>query len=310
MHTNSLVVFRMFLTKNEDGTLDASQITSRECYLAWLSYQDKLECEKQARKFQRALSNHLCGVDGRTPFDRLEEDAILLVLKRKLRWPCFPDLNIGRNGFRSQGFHEKHRNSPNTPVSTTGGGGAKRARKIVEEEEEEGDHGRMNQFENGIRHLIASFPTFNLDAWSAMMSFARFTVFAKIPISKYDAYPSAYPQELCDKVTKEEAPPGSFVAVSDIAAKECGNIVLAQNSVSLESWGVMTGGLAKIVPFPVADLIRVTMAVGKAFNAPGVKQHIPSLRINCLNRPQLPYDTFIYVDPASYLVVVHGTLVE
>lgn len=309
MHTNSLVVFRMFLTKKEDGTLDASRITSRECYLAWLSYQDKLECEKQARKFQRALSNHLCGVDGRTPFERSEEDAILVVLKRKLRWPCFPDLNIGRNGFRSQGFHEKHRNVPGTPVLTATTTATPTATTATTEDVDE-DSGRMSQFENGMHHLIASFPTFNLDAWASMMSFARFTVFAKIPISKYNAYPAAYPQELCDRVSREEAPPGSFVSVSDIAAKECSDIVLAQNAVSLEYSGVMTGGLARTVPFPVADLVRVTMAVGKAFNAPGVKQHIPSLRIHCLNRPTLPYNSFIYVDPESYLVVVHGTLAE
>jgi hypothetical protein len=103
----SLSVFRSFLTPMPDGTIQADRIISLDCYNAWLTSQGFTQRDKTtASKFRRALSNHVTGVDGRQPFEQLEEAAILHVLRQRLPWPCFfPDI-IG-TPFRSFGYSEK-----------------------------------------------------------------------------------------------------------------------------------------------------------------------------------------------------------
>ena len=67
----SLRVFRKFITKqtlpNGESELDASQVVSRECFELWLkTRKTPPPCPEKA--FQRALSAHIGGVDGRSPF--------------------------------------------------------------------------------------------------------------------------------------------------------------------------------------------------------------------------------------------------
>jgi hypothetical protein len=71
------------------------------------SRKSKPSCPEKA--FQRALSGHITGVDGRVPFDQEEEEAILRAVRRKARWECFRhcDIKFGESGFRTKGFHEK-----------------------------------------------------------------------------------------------------------------------------------------------------------------------------------------------------------
>jgi hypothetical protein len=104
----SLQLFKAQIVVRRNGHLDASKIHSRACYEQWLINRHMSDTELELRKFQRALSNHLAGVDGRSPFLEEEERAILVVLREKKKWPCVPDpLAIGALGFRSQGYHEK-----------------------------------------------------------------------------------------------------------------------------------------------------------------------------------------------------------
>ncbi|KAH9254881.1 hypothetical protein BASA81_007131 [Batrachochytrium salamandrivorans] len=111
--STSLQVFRAYLRVMPDGTIDASQIHSKDCYYKWLESRGTRNQESEARKFQRSLSNHLGGVDGRSPFDLEEEVAILRVLRKKGNWPCFSsDTRIGSMGYRSRGFHEKQKDTP------------------------------------------------------------------------------------------------------------------------------------------------------------------------------------------------------
>jgi hypothetical protein len=104
----SINVFRKFLKRLPDGSVDANEITSTNCYHAWLLARKGVP-ENPQKAFQRALSGHLTGIDGRVPFDEDEEKAILKIVRRKCRWECFQDSNIrfGESGFRSKGFHEK-----------------------------------------------------------------------------------------------------------------------------------------------------------------------------------------------------------
>jgi hypothetical protein len=105
-------IFREHIVHHPDGTVDATNVISRQCFLSWMnSHQDRdtlVESKLLAKRFQRVLSNHLAGVDGRVPFEEAHEKAILRLLRRKVRWPCFSEgIDVGRTGFRSEGYHEK-----------------------------------------------------------------------------------------------------------------------------------------------------------------------------------------------------------
>ena len=104
----SINIFRQFLKRLPDGTLDASMIVSPECYQTWLGVRKTLPQGPEVA-FKRALCGHLTSVDGRVPFNQDEEKAILKVLRKKQRWECFKDteFRFGESGFRAKGFHEK-----------------------------------------------------------------------------------------------------------------------------------------------------------------------------------------------------------
>jgi len=104
----SIRVFRQFISRGPDGKLEASRITSIDCYSAWLQTR-KILAGSPERAFRRALSAHITGVDGRTPFNQDEEEAVLRVVRQRERWECFMNspYKFGEMGFRTKGFHEK-----------------------------------------------------------------------------------------------------------------------------------------------------------------------------------------------------------
>lgn len=112
----SLKIFRDFLRRRQDGSIDASLIASKECLETWIkSRQGKLN-GPPLKMFRRALSGHLTGVDGRSPFLKEEEEAILIVARNKQMWLGLqgeeekPDLTKKQGyilGFRAKGFHER-----------------------------------------------------------------------------------------------------------------------------------------------------------------------------------------------------------
>jgi len=106
----SLKIFRSFLNRNPDGSIDASGVVSKECFNAWVDSRKKDTRDIQ-KAFRKSLSGHITSLDGRTPFTAEEEVAVLQIVRRKVQWPCFEGTNIicGRKGFRSQGFHERIR---------------------------------------------------------------------------------------------------------------------------------------------------------------------------------------------------------
>jgi len=65
------------------------------------------------RTFQRILTSHVTGSDGRRPFEPEEEEAILKVIRKKHQRPAFQSttLTIGCKGFRSKGYHERNQKS-------------------------------------------------------------------------------------------------------------------------------------------------------------------------------------------------------
>lgn len=117
----SLKVFRKFLVYNPDGTIDASKIHSRDCYEMWLASRKTDFLVDPEKNFQRTLSSHLTAVDGRTPFEPTEEAAILEVIRKKERWPCFANSTVryGYAGYRAKGFHEKKQDTPAESEATS-----------------------------------------------------------------------------------------------------------------------------------------------------------------------------------------------
>lgn len=118
-HVPSLYIFRQFLSRNADGTIDASQVHSKECYEMWLQRKNKTATSEEAKYFHRTLSSHVGAFDGRSGFTVEEEAAILIVLRQKCVWPCFQGTNLthGARGFRALGMHEKAaKNLTTTPV--------------------------------------------------------------------------------------------------------------------------------------------------------------------------------------------------
>ena len=150
----SIRVFRSYIKKYPDGTLDASGIISAECYRAWLSTR-KQNTQFKEKAFQRALTGHLTGVDGRSPFLADEEQAILKVLRKRQRWPCFENstTRYGEGGFRTEGFHERaalrgtklepeeEESTIKTPRKKRSKGSPNQKRKKRKSDEEEEDDG-------------------------------------------------------------------------------------------------------------------------------------------------------------------------
>ena len=85
----SLNVFRRFIICyfSSDGTkhLDARQVLSKECYQYWLNTRVGATNDPE-RTFQRSLTAHLTGSDGRQPFHQQEEEAILKIIRVKRVW--------------------------------------------------------------------------------------------------------------------------------------------------------------------------------------------------------------------------------
>lgn len=107
--TSSLQVFRRFFKILPNGDLDASEVISLDCYNAWLESRTTRMSATPEKAFHRAVSAHISGTDGRSPFTPQEEAALLKVVRRKERWPCFLNSKVkrGEMGFRAQGIHER-----------------------------------------------------------------------------------------------------------------------------------------------------------------------------------------------------------
>ncbi|KAH9256377.1 hypothetical protein BASA81_005634 [Batrachochytrium salamandrivorans] len=109
-HASSMGVFLEFLHPVLDANgdlerVDASQIVSKACFDRWLLAR-KIVPTKPEKSFQRTLSAHLTGLDGRSPFEPMQEAAILEVLRKPQRWPCFEHESVK---FGAKGYHEKKR---------------------------------------------------------------------------------------------------------------------------------------------------------------------------------------------------------
>ncbi|KAH9261710.1 hypothetical protein BASA81_000366 [Batrachochytrium salamandrivorans] len=89
----------------ENGPYDASQIISKKCFEKWQKSRTTMP-KSAEHSFQRTISAHVTGLDGRKPFPKPVEAAVLRVIRKRGKWPCFGNGHV-RQGFRAKGFHEK-----------------------------------------------------------------------------------------------------------------------------------------------------------------------------------------------------------
>ena len=99
----SFEVFMSFV----DASGGADAVLSKDCYDMWVNSRNNPPKEPE-ESFRRALTAHLCGLDGRRPFPREVEANILKIIRQKKVWQCFAltGCPIGIKGFRNLGYHE------------------------------------------------------------------------------------------------------------------------------------------------------------------------------------------------------------
>lgn len=110
----SLEVFLRFVKEREDNSIDASGVLSPGCFDEWVRTRKSMLKAPQ-ESFRRTLTAHVTGLDGRKPFPPKVEQALLIELRQQRIWPCFKGVivkgrrsNIGMQGFRTLGWHERH----------------------------------------------------------------------------------------------------------------------------------------------------------------------------------------------------------
>jgi hypothetical protein len=105
VQTTFIGVIREFLW--HEGKLTPERLIQRPCFQAWLNSR-ATQLVSPIKTYQRALTAQLGGKEGRAPFTREEETAILAFLRaQEGEWPCSPKgSGVGRYGFRARGYHE------------------------------------------------------------------------------------------------------------------------------------------------------------------------------------------------------------
>jgi hypothetical protein len=268
--------------------VDASQIHSEACYLDWLrTHQGERGSKESARKFQRTLSNHLSGVDGRLPFTKQEEEAILQVVRIKQHWPCFPHLSIGLTGYRSKGYYEKRGGATMEPSPRL---------PFLQPQ----DVQLLWNFFNGLPQLFTSLAHFGMDATELVDGMYCFLLFKGQSLAMDDLNEVA--QELCEAKTQELGP-NFLVNVVDLSSKPGGQRFLAQNAKSVEALGQLEGRGFQTLHFQ--EEIKIMMAQVEACQ----KMGFPT-KVRLWLQSMLVLDLHFVMDADTLLCMQYGLVVQ
>lgn len=301
----SLKIFRTFIVRNAVNSalgLDASRIHSLQCFNAWLlksSIGTKRGVPDVAyRRFYRALCNHVSGVDGRTPFSKHEEFAVLLVLRETKHWPCFPaHITLGESGFRALGHHEKQE--------------CKRKRLQLQYLNEEVAmqnavralmHNNCAEFTPQefayVNNLLAKFPMFvrsfnqglTREVWHRCLSVLRLCSLTIGPATCIGQNtPHGYAQELC--LRRETS--GEFIAVYCILT---GPRIAVCNALTIDYFS------DDLLPHS-ADLAAVLFACFWVMLRPGNMYTLPRIRLYCSTGEYSIFNLNLWLDPEKYFFV-------
>ncbi|KAH9256018.1 hypothetical protein BASA81_005794 [Batrachochytrium salamandrivorans] len=335
--STSLRIFHSHIVRRADGTLDVSGLISTACYEEWLLAKFVHPNDDEAKKYHRILTNHVSGVDGRTPFDPEEEEAILTLLRKREPWPCFPEhlALIGRR-YRTKGFHEKQRllASPVSPVSSIPPVNAQKSLVISPRElprsfkasaamqfQREVPQDNLEQLLSGLsihdrsyiqdltNSVVTNFssPNFSLQDWYTINSIFRYMILAKTPKCQLQVdreQQLKIAKQLCKQFSHDGQ---TAVLVYDLTAKIYIERAMYQNDYSRSTIGtVLRNPDSKGVDG--TELYSAVLAVGAAFIRRGNSVCVYSQRNWCVNNVTREFDMNFYVDPDSLLLVVWGKL--
>lgn len=305
----SIRLFRDSMLVRADGSIDASGVVSKACFQEWLKARNIDESVGDAKRYQRVLSNHLSGVDGRCPFTEEEEAAILKVVRRKERWPCFgPNISIGHTGFRSKGYHEKQRERervslPSLPplarAPTSAPALPPSLRSASAPILPPMDCATMVEIGYRLKQYLEAFEAVGVDVWESVLGIFTFMIGAKVRRGKVHV-PQSYAYELCQRHSSNR----TLVVVMDLAEPFASRVV-AQNELA----GEVLGGLVGYCPqrLILSECAgECLVSLGQAYQNPGV-QFTANLQLRRnADYGVLDLLTCAYVDPLSGLLVLFG----
>ncbi|KAH9255994.1 hypothetical protein BASA81_005770 [Batrachochytrium salamandrivorans] len=335
--STSLQILRSYVLRFPNGTLDVSGLISTACYEEWLLAKFAHPNDAEAKKYHRILTNHVSGVDGRTPFDPEEEEAILILLRKHEPWPCFPShlARIGRR-YRTKGFHEKQRllASPVSPVSSISLANAQKSlvlsprelpksfktsaamqfQRQVPQDNLEQLLGALSMYDRKYvqdltNTVVTNFssPNFTLQDWYTINSNFRYMIIAKTPKCRLQVDREQEVQiakRLCEQFSHDDH---TLVMVFDLTAKDYIDRAVYQNDYSRRIIGtILRNPDAKGVDS--TELYSAMLAVGVSFIRRGDRISLYSQRNWCADDVVREFDMNFYVDPDSLLMVVWGKL--
>lgn len=323
MSKTSIAVFRSFLafsssspgaSEDDFDVVDASQITSKACYEAWLLAQRKFEEHaNDPKKFHRALTNHVSGVDGRHPFEAAEEAAILCELRKKTPWPCFPHAAIGW-GYRGKGYHEKLSlmmtiaAAPSAPAQLAG----KRPKLMLPATTPAPPTppptaGEEEDFVKSFAEKVAQYSTqiqvIGAKEWEQLSEMLRFVALSKISAAR-GGPPSPHAlQQLLDRFGGGAV--GVFV--SDVTKKKFEDRVVAQDATSVAHFGNLVGAHNRAISL-AEELNKIVVAVLECISHVGESFPV-SQAMRTVTGAVCQFDTTYTMDPHTHCIVFTARLV-
>jgi hypothetical protein len=305
----SLQIFRQFFTCDTVTHEKVSLLLSEDCYIQWLAmHKGKSKTFKQdqmAKIYQRTISSHLTGADGRATFTPEEETAVLFEVRQKRVWPCFASLpkaqQHGRIGFRAMSFHERRRAVPSEAVK--------------EDDEEATDDGASPELP--VRPLpmhaearaaldmsLTCLERCGDDYAGSLWALQRSILLSKTPAAMYSGGRSpTQAQELIAHAECFLNKPHAMVHVIDPMAGDPTKRVLAQNAKSRGFMGELTTGHGvKLVPAE-GEMRTVLRLVFESMFSPG-QGFSDKIRYVLDNGKALAMRVTYYHEPGSYLRLV------
>lgn len=297
----SLRLFKPYISRGEDGEVDASQLLSRACYLGWLRAKSVAqESDDEAKRFLRTLTNHVSGTDGRCPFEEDEERAILHLLRARNPWPCFPAhlSHFGRR-YRGKGFHERQRQAQALATAQTHDETCQNNILAIFSALPPADADFLRSL---CAQLMSSLGSeFDLEARGHLCEVVRFTILARTNRLRTETSASASLQ-LCDEYSALNLP----AWILDITATLHWERIAAQNAEAGELLGDLTLGNLESLAL-AKDIPRVFLAVMAAYFRPGVDFPVTHQELHCGKDGELRWFDMRYrVDPESFLLVIYG----
>lgn len=337
----SLKVFRRYFVTREDGSLDASRLLSRECYLAWRDSRKK-EIPSPETQFQRSLSSHVTSLDGRVPFTEAEEVAVLREVRKRRVWACFEhsDKKVGMRGFASIGFHEKRRLGVG---GATGMGQATESQpqqKRVKHQEEDAPapsfphpqadnspfplqqfltttgnsvrsmtyaeiaaHANPDYLVQLLERMTSMVTASPVDRWKALFMFSM--EWTRQVIAHADR--TRIPQVIQWVETQTARVTDWVVVVIDSMTKTYHDRYVAQNDNATRILGNLVGKPDAL--FRKDDLIMLVILTGASYNNPG-REFPVQFHLKCKDGVERQFDMRFYVDPITALGILRAKLIE